>query len=206
MAEDHGSARAAEIVEAAAGLFAQNGFDGVSVRDICSTLGVNSSIVSYYFGGKKGLYLAVMRRLFQTLSSHQVSGAESGRSPREELAALFQARFEAARQTPWLSGLLRRESGRPSPEFQQARRESGAGASDRLAEIIRAGQREGLFKSGPAELLAELMEAMLNAAGPEAGPDYLAALQTLVFEGLAAARPEANDIRPAIGKQSAIRR
>jgi AcrR family transcriptional regulator len=47
MPGDRGSVRAAEIVEAAAGLFAQKGFDGVSVRDICSALALNCSIVSY---------------------------------------------------------------------------------------------------------------------------------------------------------------
>jgi AcrR family transcriptional regulator len=200
MPEDRGSVRAAEILEAAAGLFAQNGFDGVSVRDICSALGLNSSIVSYYFGGKRGLYLAVLRRLFQTLAN-QAPAAATAAGPAEKLAALLQARFEAARHNPWLAGLLRRESGQPSPEFQEARREFG----ETLAEVIRDGQRQGLFQAGSAELLAELLEAMLNAAPSEAGADYLATLKTLVFEGLVAARP-AGAARPVMGKQSAVSR
>jgi len=204
MAGNRGSARAAEIIEAAAGLFAQKGFDGVSVRDICSALDVNSSIVSYYFGGKKGLYLAVLRRLFQILASQETPSAPSSRSPREKLEALIANRFEAARRMPWLAGLLWRESGRPSLEFQQIRLEFRAGGQ--LIEIILEGQRQGQFKAGRAELLAELMEAMLNAAGPEAGADYLAALKALVFEGLDAARVGAAEPRPAIGKQSAVRR
>ena len=202
MPEDRGSVRAAEIVEAAAGLFARKGFDGVSVRDICSALGLNSSIVSYYFGGKRGLYLAVLRLLFQTLAGHQVPAADAG--PSEKLEALLQARFEAARRTPWLVDLLHRESGRPSPEFQEARREFGPTPGERLAEVIRDGQRQGQFRAGPAELLAELLEAMLNAAPSEAGEDHLAALKTLVFEGLVTARPA--EARPAMGKQSAVSR
>jgi AcrR family transcriptional regulator len=204
MPEDRGSVRAAEIVEAAAGLFAQKGFDGVSVRDICSALGLNTSIVSYYFGGKSGLYLAVLRRLFQTLAEYQAPMDAAG--PPEKLAALLQARLEAARKTPWLAALLRRESGRPSPEFQEARREFGPAPGERLAEVIRDGQRRGLFQAGPAGLLAELLEAMLNASPSEAGADHLAAIKTLVFEGLLTARPAEPEARPAMGKQSAIGR
>lgn len=36
--------------------FAAKGFDGTSVKDICDAAGVNVGAISYYFGGKEGLY------------------------------------------------------------------------------------------------------------------------------------------------------
>lgn len=51
------------IRTAAAGLFAERGYDGTSVRAICSAAGANVNAVSYHFGSKQGLYAAVIRSL-----------------------------------------------------------------------------------------------------------------------------------------------
>jgi AcrR family transcriptional regulator len=44
-----------KIFASAERLFAERGFNGVSVRDIANDAGVNSALVGYYFGGKQGL-------------------------------------------------------------------------------------------------------------------------------------------------------
>ncbi|MBX2800972.1 MAG: TetR family transcriptional regulator [Myxococcales bacterium] len=44
-------------------LFADNGYDGASVRAICAAAGANLNAVSYHFGGKHGLYNAVIRSI-----------------------------------------------------------------------------------------------------------------------------------------------
>ncbi len=50
----------AKIIIAATKLFALKGFDGVSIREICKNANVNISMISYYFGGKKELYQAIV--------------------------------------------------------------------------------------------------------------------------------------------------
>ena len=45
-----------QILASAKRLFAERGREGVSVRDIVNDVGVNVSLVSYYFGGKDELY------------------------------------------------------------------------------------------------------------------------------------------------------
>ena len=50
-----------KIKKTAQNLFAQRGYDGVSVREIASQAGVNISAVSYHFGGKEQLLRDVMR-------------------------------------------------------------------------------------------------------------------------------------------------
>lgn len=48
------SASSAEkILLAATDLFAANHFNGVSIKEIAKKSGVNSALISYYFGGKK---------------------------------------------------------------------------------------------------------------------------------------------------------
>jgi AcrR family transcriptional regulator len=55
------NATAARIFLAAERLFAERGFDGVSVRDIVAEAEVNLAAVSYHFGSKSELLLAVFR-------------------------------------------------------------------------------------------------------------------------------------------------
>ena len=55
-----------KILKSAAKLFAQKGFDGVSIREICKDADVNICMVSYYFGGKQELYQGIIDDLIGT--------------------------------------------------------------------------------------------------------------------------------------------
>ena len=50
------------ILDAALAEFADKGYAGARVRSIASRAGVNSQLISYYFGGKEGLYQEILRR------------------------------------------------------------------------------------------------------------------------------------------------
>ncbi|MCP9956453.1 MULTISPECIES: TetR/AcrR family transcriptional regulator [Streptomyces] len=51
----------AEVVRAAAELFARRAYDGVSVDDLVAHLGVHRNSLYKVFGSKRGLYLAALR-------------------------------------------------------------------------------------------------------------------------------------------------
>ncbi|THB63987.1 MAG: TetR/AcrR family transcriptional regulator [Gammaproteobacteria bacterium] len=50
-----------KLIVAAGELFANYGYDGVSIRTIAEKAGVNSAGINYHFGGKDGLYIEVIR-------------------------------------------------------------------------------------------------------------------------------------------------
>lgn len=50
------------LIRAASRLFADNGYRGASVRDICNHAGANPGAVSYHFGGKRQLYRTALRQ------------------------------------------------------------------------------------------------------------------------------------------------
>lgn len=52
------------LIEAATVLFAESGFDGVGLREIAQKAKANLAMISYHFGGKEGLYEAVLREGF----------------------------------------------------------------------------------------------------------------------------------------------
>lgn len=55
------------IIIVATRLFAQNGFDGTGIRQICRESQVNISTISYYFGGKSGLYKKIVNRIVENI-------------------------------------------------------------------------------------------------------------------------------------------
>src|SRR3954449_12897360 len=52
-----------QILDAANDLFAERGYEEVSVEDIASSAGVTRGLVHHYFGGRKEVYVALVERL-----------------------------------------------------------------------------------------------------------------------------------------------
>lgn len=48
------------ILDSATKLFAQKGYDGVGIREICKEVNANICMISYFWGGKKGLYQGII--------------------------------------------------------------------------------------------------------------------------------------------------
>src|SRR5690242_1437830 len=76
--------RRREIIQAAADIFAQRGFDSATVAEVAKKAGVSAGTVLHYFGSKAGLFEDVMHERFlehvealeDTLSGHRGSSRE----------------------------------------------------------------------------------------------------------------------------------
>ena len=53
------------LLNAAAKLFAQKGYEATGTREICQAAGANVCLIPYYFGGKQGLYDAITNDIIQ---------------------------------------------------------------------------------------------------------------------------------------------
>lgn len=73
-----------KILDTAADLFANKGFEGTSIRDICKKAGVNISMISYYFGGKQELYEKIVSNTVENVIKYMKSNMNF-----EELPASF---------------------------------------------------------------------------------------------------------------------
>jgi AcrR family transcriptional regulator len=60
--EGGGEATREQILDAAEALFAEHGFDGVTVRQVTRAAGVDVALAHYYFGSKRGLFDSVFLR------------------------------------------------------------------------------------------------------------------------------------------------
>lgn len=84
------------ILDVAEELFAEEGLDRVSIRDITEKAEVNLAAVNYHFGGKDELIAAVFARRLAPLNDarikalQQIRGASGNKAPRvEEILAAF---------------------------------------------------------------------------------------------------------------------
>ena len=59
------------IIDAAGELFGEHGYDGTTSKAICERAQVNLAAINYHFGGRDGLYRAVLHEVHQRLMSVQ---------------------------------------------------------------------------------------------------------------------------------------
>ncbi|KAA9132764.1 TetR/AcrR family transcriptional regulator [Marinihelvus fidelis] len=64
------------IIEVAEKLFAQRGFNGVSLREITREAGVDVALVKYYFDNKEGLFDALLQRRADILNRERAEALE----------------------------------------------------------------------------------------------------------------------------------
>ena len=86
---------AERILDAAEKLFAEFGFDGVSLRQITREAGVELALANYHFGPKLELFRAVVRRRAQALNAQRFALLENldGDASIEEVLHAFTAPF-----------------------------------------------------------------------------------------------------------------
>src|SRR5215475_5938708 len=65
------------LLTAGTELFAGRGYDGVSVAAVAAKAGVNKAMISYHFGGKRNLYLAIVSATFSEIVARAERLAES---------------------------------------------------------------------------------------------------------------------------------
>ncbi|MFO0264418.1 MAG: TetR/AcrR family transcriptional regulator, partial [Planctomycetota bacterium] len=62
-----------KILMTAGPMFAQSGYQAVTVRDICDQAGVNLASVNYYFGDKEHLYIEAVKLARESQNSQHPS-------------------------------------------------------------------------------------------------------------------------------------
>jgi TetR/AcrR family transcriptional regulator len=90
------------LLDAARAEFAAKGLAGARVSEIAARAGVNKQLISYYFGGKEGLYQAIIDRWHE--QEEQLS------EPGISLAELAWRYLEVGHRQPDLQRLFIRES------------------------------------------------------------------------------------------------
>lgn len=106
------------IVVAAGEIFAERGFEGTTVRDICQRAGANIAAVNYYFGDKLQLYIeAVCQAHRWRIERYPLPVWDETTPARTKLAdfvATFVRRVRSGPDGTWHSKLMMRELANPT--------------------------------------------------------------------------------------------
>jgi AcrR family transcriptional regulator len=108
------------LLDAAGQLFAERGFDGAKVRDVCEKAGVkNVGAVNYYFRSKENLYEQALRHAFFCRFAQQPAPDWPPETPPRVKLRQFIERavrhFVGDSVEPWQMKLLMRELLHPGP-------------------------------------------------------------------------------------------
>ena len=109
---------AAKIMQAATKLFAQENFNAVSIKQIAAASGVNSALISYYFGGKKNLYQEVLYTEADKFLKLQETIRSRMESPLSRLRSYVDSIAEMQLKKPYNMHLIYRELLSPQPMFE----------------------------------------------------------------------------------------
>lgn len=128
------------ILSAAGPIFAEKGFEGATVREICRAAGVNGASINYYFGDKENLYFETVRLARQMRAAEVPMPDMAPDLPAEDRLRLFTRtmlrRMIGAPETSWQSRLMMREVVQPSRACRQMVEEYIRPEFNRLLRIL----------------------------------------------------------------------
>jgi AcrR family transcriptional regulator len=132
-----------DLLDAAAELFDERGYDGATLREIGELAGVDPALVARYFGSKEGLYLGTLSR----------DGVRTTPTEARELVAAWLHKPERHRNTPMSRALV-------SPELTDAVRDQVHAVLEKRATgpVVEALEGRGV---ADARLRAELLVALM---------------------------------------------
>ena len=138
------------ILRAAINEFAAKGFSGGRIEAICAAARVNIRMIYHHFGGKEGLYIAVLEETLGGLRSEELKLDFEAASPVEAILQMFEFTYEHFAAHPRLISLLSGENLLKAKFLKRSKRTPviSSPVLSHLKKIIERGEAEGSFRRG----------------------------------------------------------
>jgi AcrR family transcriptional regulator len=91
---NHSTKTAEKLLDAAVELFAANGFNATSIRDIAGLTGMTISNIYYHYGSKEGLLIAILERATRQIVNGLKEVVNRDIDPLERFKLLLKAHFD----------------------------------------------------------------------------------------------------------------
>ena len=153
-----------KLLAAATRLFAEKGFAGVSIRQLAEAAGVNSAMISYYYGGKEGLYEAVLITQYERLLKKFEAVAALEAPVDEKIRQYAEViRLTHTADQSLMARLIQGELTSPTACMEKVVRNYTSRIARIVSGIVRQGVEDGEFRQDIPPLFATLaLAGMLN--------------------------------------------
>ncbi len=131
------------IARAALGVFAAQGYDGTTTRQIADAAGVNLGLLQYHFGGKEKLWMAAVDLAFADLKNgvERVMGDDAITSDDERMRLMIRNHVRFTARNPEFVRIMHDVGKRPGPRTEWLVETHVAPLYRGIAEIVaRTGQ------------------------------------------------------------------
>jgi AcrR family transcriptional regulator len=159
------------ILKVATELFGEKGLDGTTTRDIAKAAGLNISLISYYFGGKTGLYRAIifehakgMQDEIENLLKDFDDRTYTPENFKAQIKSIVKTMVEMRLHSGAMAKIFMSERIHKMPYAKEVFESLMAPTAEKVEALILAGQRKGFIKSGfpPGVFLLCLTEAIFG--------------------------------------------
>ena len=128
--------------------FASQGYAGARLEKIATEAGITRAMIYYYFGGREGLYVAVLEDAYNAIwcAEHRVQ--VEGISPLDALRELVRFRVTYYIDNPVFVALVAVENQQQAQHLKQSQKvvSSAAPSLEHTALVLRQGQDSGVFR------------------------------------------------------------
>ncbi|QQK81145.1 forespore capture DNA-binding protein RefZ [Salicibibacter cibi] len=135
-----------KVAEAAIDLFMTKGYNGTSVRAIADRAGVNVALISYYFGGKKGMLEHLLNDYLEGYLKELEKASESTTDSYQRLLAIIESALEFQQEHHRMARLVLRELTLDSILVREVMASYYMKEKHLLTQVLEQGKKEGVFK------------------------------------------------------------
>lgn len=153
-----------KLLSAGTELFAVQGFASVSIRELATAAGVNSALISYHFGGKAGLYEAVVTAQYERLVGKFEAIAASTATMEEKIRMYADViRRNHTEDQPLMARLIQGELTSPTACLENVVRKYTVRIAGIISGVLRQGIQSGTFRQDIDPVFAAMtLAGMLN--------------------------------------------
>ena len=136
------------IIEIATEEFADKGFSGARVDIIAARTKTSKRMIYYYFGGKEGLYVAVLEAAYRSIRVVEAALDLQHQGPEDALQTLIAFTFDYQNAHPEFVRLVMNENILQGAHLSHSKVIQGLNvtAIDAIRDLLARGQRDGVFR------------------------------------------------------------